>query len=42
MASLFRDYNLWGAIYGYGAETGLHVIRLISSGLFDAYPDSRS
>ena len=39
MAPLFRDYNLWGAIYGYGAETGLHVIRLISSGLFDAYPD---
>lgn len=39
MAPLFRDYNLWGAIYGYGADTGLHVIRLISSGLFDAYPD---
>jgi len=39
MAPLFRDYNLWGAIYGYGAETGLHLIRLISSGLFDALPD---
>ena len=39
MAPLFRDYNLWGAIYGYGAETGLHLIRLISSGLFDVFPD---
>ena len=39
MAPLFKDYALWGAIYGYGAETGLHLIRLISSGVFDAYPD---
>ena len=41
MAPLFREYALWGAIYGFGAETGLHLIRLISSGLFDAYPQLR-
>jgi len=39
MAPLFRDYNLWGAIYGYGADMGIHIIRLISSGLFDEFPD---
>lgn len=39
MAPLFRDYALWGAIYGFGADTGLHLIRLISSGVFDEYPE---
>lgn len=33
-----RDYGLWGAIYGFGAEAGLHLIRLISSGVFDEFP----
>jgi 5-carboxyvanillate decarboxylase len=38
MAPLFRDYGLWGAIYGFGVEAGLHLIRLISSGVFDEFP----
>ncbi|MFC1894103.1 amidohydrolase family protein [Chloroflexota bacterium] len=29
---------LTGAGWGYGAEAGLHAMRLICSGLFDAYP----
>jgi 2,3-dihydroxybenzoate decarboxylase len=29
---------LIGPAYGFGAETGLHMLRLIGSGLFDQYP----
>ena len=29
---------LIGPAYGFGAETGLHALRLAGSGLFDAYP----
>jgi 5-carboxyvanillate decarboxylase len=29
---------LTGSIWGFAAETGLHVMRLISSGVFDKYP----
>jgi gamma-resorcylate decarboxylase len=29
---------LIGPAYGFGAETGLHALRLIGSGLFDKYP----
>ena len=29
---------LVGPAYGFGAETGLHALRLAGSGLFDAYP----
>ena len=28
-----------GAFWGFGAETGLHAMRLICSGVFDRYPD---
>ena len=31
--------ELVGAMWGYGAETGLAAIRLICSGIFDQYPD---
>ncbi|OGO17795.1 MAG: hypothetical protein A2Z15_05090 [Chloroflexi bacterium RBG_16_50_11] len=31
--------GLWSALWGYGAEAGLHAIRLICSGLFDKYPN---
>jgi 5-carboxyvanillate decarboxylase len=31
--------QLTGAMWGYGAETGLHAMRLICSGLFDKYPE---
>jgi 5-carboxyvanillate decarboxylase len=29
---------LWSALWGFGAEAGLHVMRLICSGVFDKYP----
>jgi len=29
---------LWAALWGFGAEAGIHVIRLICSGVFDKYP----
>lgn len=33
------SYNLYGAIWGFQAETGLHAMRLIVNGVFDAFPD---
>jgi len=30
---------LCGPVWGFAAETGLHAMRLICSGLFDQYPD---
>ncbi len=35
----FLDNGLDGAIFGFGVETGLHVLRLIMSGAFDRYPN---
>jgi len=32
------EAGLDGAIYGFGVETGLHLLRLIVSGIFDRYP----
>jgi len=41
MAEPFMKHKLETAIWGYGAETGLHGVRLIVSGLFDRFPDLR-
>jgi 5-carboxyvanillate decarboxylase len=39
IAQPFSTYPvLTGAAWGYAADTGLHAMRLICSGLFDAYP----
>ena len=32
------DAGLDGAIFGFGVEVGLHLLRLITSGIFDRYP----
>jgi len=32
------DAGLEGAIFGFGVETGLHLLRLITSGVFDRFP----
>jgi 2,3-dihydroxybenzoate decarboxylase len=32
------EAGLDGAIYGFGVEVGMHLLRLITSGLFDRYP----
>jgi 2,3-dihydroxybenzoate decarboxylase len=33
------EAGLDGAIFGFGVETGLHLLRLIVSGIFDRYPE---
>lgn len=38
MAGPFRVYNMDNALWGYQADTGLHAMRMISSGLFDRFP----
>ncbi len=32
------EAGLDGAIFGFGVETGLHLLRLITNGIFDRYP----
>ncbi|MEA2764189.1 MAG: 5-carboxyvanillate decarboxylase [Gemmatimonadaceae bacterium] len=41
MAAPFRDYRMEGAIWGYGAETGTHAVRLMLSGVLDRFPRIR-
>ena len=38
MIQHFLEAGLDGAIYGFGVETGLHAMRLITSGVFDKFP----
>ncbi|HEX7760848.1 MAG TPA: amidohydrolase family protein [Caulobacteraceae bacterium] len=33
------EAGLDGAIFGFGVETGMHLLRVITSGVFDRYPD---
>jgi 2,3-dihydroxybenzoate decarboxylase len=33
------EAGLDGAIFGFGVETGMHLLRLIVTGIFDRYPD---
>lgn len=33
------ESGLDGAIFGFGVETGMHLLRLITTGIFDRYPD---
>ena len=33
------EAGLDGAIFGFGVETGMHLLRIITSGVFDRYPD---
>jgi 2,3-dihydroxybenzoate decarboxylase len=39
MVTPFLARGLDGAIYGFGAETGLHMLRIIVSGVFDRFPN---
>jgi 2,3-dihydroxybenzoate decarboxylase len=38
MIESFQECGLDGAIYGFGVETGLHALRIISAGVFDRFP----
>jgi 2,3-dihydroxybenzoate decarboxylase len=38
MIQPFVEAGLDGAVYGFGVETGLHMLRVIVSGVFDRFP----
>ncbi|WP_233828728.1 amidohydrolase family protein [Paraburkholderia sp. ZP32-5] len=38
MIGPFLECGLDGAIYGFGVETGMHALRLITAGVFDRFP----
>lgn len=37
----YREAGLDGAVWGFAAETGLHLLRIITSGIFDRLPHLR-
>lgn len=37
----FHECGLDGAIYGFGVETGMHAMRIITAGVFDRFPRLR-
>lgn len=38
MAAPMTDYNMSGALWGFGVEAGTHAVRLIASGTLDRFP----
>lgn len=38
MIEPFQECGLDGAIYGFGVETGMHAMRIITAGVFDRFP----
>jgi 5-carboxyvanillate decarboxylase len=38
MIKPYLDAGLDGAVFGFGAETGLHMLRIITGGVFDRHP----
>ena len=41
MLQPFQECGLDGAVYGFGVETGLHAMRIITAGVFDRFPKLR-
>ena len=41
MLQPFQECGLDGAIYGFGIETGMHAMRIITAGVFDRFPKLR-
>jgi 2,3-dihydroxybenzoate decarboxylase len=41
MVGPYLDAGLDGAVLGFGAETGLHMLRIITAGIFDRFPKLR-
>ena len=39
MIKPYSDYGMMGALWGFGADASLHVVRMILGGVFDAFPD---
>ena len=38
MIEPYSQYGMMGALWGFGADTSLHVVRMIMGGVFDAFP----
>ncbi|WP_174299366.1 amidohydrolase family protein [Caulobacter sp. S45] len=38
MVGPYSDYGMMGALWGFGAECSLHVVRMIMAGVFDRFP----
>jgi 2,3-dihydroxybenzoate decarboxylase len=38
MIESFQECGLDGAIYGFGVETGMHALRIMTAGVFDRFP----
>ena len=38
MIEPYTRYGMMGALWGFGADTSLHVVRMIMGGVFDAFP----
>ncbi len=38
MIKPYQDYGMMGALWGFGADASLHVVRMILGGVFDAFP----
>ena len=34
----YADYGMMGALWGFGADCSLHIVRMIMGGVFDAFP----
>lgn len=41
MIQPYREAGLDGAVYGFGASAGLHLLRIITSGVLDRHPNLR-
>jgi 5-carboxyvanillate decarboxylase len=38
MIAPYQDYAMMGALWGFGADASVHVVRMIMGGVFDAFP----
>ena len=38
MIKPYQDYGMMGALWGFGADASVHVVRMIMGGVFDAFP----
>ena len=38
MIGPYQDYGMMGALWGFGADASLHIVRMILGGVFDAFP----
>jgi predicted TIM-barrel fold metal-dependent hydrolase len=40
-AENFKDYHIWGPVFGFGSDTVIASLRIIMSGLLEKYPNLR-